>query len=395
MGRLWFLAVLCLTTVGGCGVSDDPTRVNDFTALTAIEIRSQNPRIAAQTSNQFKAIGNFSDVFTRDITADVTWSSLDETIATIRDAAPSKGRARGLAAGVVTIVAQLGEVSASIDFEVTDATIAALSVSPTEATLVSGATLTLSASGLFSDGTTQSLTADVVWASGDAALLTVSNELGSEGQAMALGPVSADTAVAVTAEFPPSAPAATATSTLTVSPTVLESLSVTAPSTTLDTLVTQQFSASGLFSDGTTSDLTAAVTWSSGDSSIALIDSAGLATTLRVGTTSIRADLNGVSAVASLTVTGSSLTSVTVTPSDPVAEVGGAILFTADGIRSDATSADITELVTWSSSNTAVATISNDAGTKGDATALSAGTSQISAALGSFSVPVTLTVNTP
>ena len=52
---------------------------------------------------------------------------------------------------------------------------------------------------------------------------------------------------------------------------------------------TQQFTALGYFNDGTTSDVTTQVTWTSSDTAVATINSNGLATAVGPGTTIITA----------------------------------------------------------------------------------------------------------
>lgn len=66
--------------------------------------------------------------------------------------------------------------------------------------------------------------------------------------------------------------------------------------------------------------------------------------------------------------------------------------FTATGTYSDTSTADITADVTWTSGTPAVATISNGAGTEGEATPLTVGTTLITATLGAVSGSETLTI---
>jgi plastocyanin len=88
-----------------------------------------------------------------------------------------------------------------------------------------------------------------------------------------------------------------------------------------------------------------------------------------------------------------SLTSITVTPANTTIAPGNTEQYMATGHVSDNTDADITNQVTWDSSNTAVATISNAAGSQGLATGVTPGTSTITAKEGTLaSGPVTLTV---
>ena len=57
---------------------------------------------------------------------------------------------------------------------------------------------------------------------------------------------------------------------------------------------TQAFTATGTYSDGTSVDITAGVTWASKDTGVATIDSTGLATGVATGTATITAALSGV-----------------------------------------------------------------------------------------------------
>jgi len=68
----------------------------------------------------------------------------------------------------------------------------------------------------------------------------------------------------------------------------------------------QQFKATGTFSDNSTQDLTSQVTWSSGTPSVATISSGGLATGIGQGSSTITATLTSISAMTTLTVTGTS-----------------------------------------------------------------------------------------
>jgi uncharacterized protein YjdB len=87
-------------------------------------------------------------------------------------------------------------------------------------------------------------------------------------------------------------------------------------------------------------------------------------------------------------VTSASLTSISVTPTNPSIAQGTTQQFTAIGTYSDGTSWDITSEVTWKSDNTSVATVSPT----GLATTVAQGTATITAASGNISGSVTLTI---
>ncbi|MBU5637560.1 DUF3443 family protein [Geomonas sp. Red69] len=88
---------------------------------------------------------------------------------------------------------------------------------------------------------------------------------------------------------------------------------------------------------------------------------------------------------------GPTLTSIAVTPVNSTLTVGTTGQFTATGTYSDNSTRDITSQVSWSSSVAGVATISSAAGTKGMATAVSAGTTTVTATLGGVTGSTNLT----
>ena len=175
-------------------------------------------------------------------------------------------------------------------------------------------------------------------------------------------------------------------------PKTLVSIAVTPANSSIALNTSQKFSATGTFSDSTTQDLTTSVNWTSLDTSIATIDAAGRATGVAAGTTTIKASSGGVFGVATLTVTSATLVSLAILPADPSIALGTSQQFKATGTFSDSTTQDVTELVTWSSSATSVATIGNAAGSNGKATAAAAGVTTISAVRGTIPASTTLTV---
>lgn len=88
--------------------------------------------------------------------------------------------------------------------------------------------------------------------------------------------------------------------------TTLSSISVTPVDSSITKLTTTQFAATGLYSDGTTADITASVTWTSGTESVAVINTVGLATGINPGTSVITATLGSVSGSTNLIITPAS-----------------------------------------------------------------------------------------
>ncbi len=152
----------------------------------------------------------------------------------------------------------------------------------------------------------------------------------------------------------------------------------------------QPFKATAIFSDGTTLDWTTASTWSSGDENIATVSNAlgsngfvtALATTTTTTTTTITATdtANNISGTVTLTVTVLPVVTIAIDPSDAIISSGTTTQFKAYGTLADGTSlVDFTNTVTWSSSNSGIATVSNIVGSYGLVTAVAAGTTIITA----------------
>lgn len=182
-------------------------------------------------------------------------------------------------------------------------------------------------------------------------------------------------------------------------PKTLVSISVTSASSTIANGTTQQFTATGHYSDNSTQNLTNSVTWNSSNAAVATISnsagSEGLATGVGIGAATITAASGSVTGSAALTVTATALISISIAPSSPSIAQGTTLQFTATGSYSDGSIQILTSSVTWSSSNLTVATISNSAGSQGLATALGTGQTTVTAALGSQTTRDILSVNPP
>src|SRR5437773_1166832 len=112
---------------------------------------------------------------------------------------------------------------------------------------------------------------------------------------------------------------------------------------------TQQFTAIGSYSDGSSRDLTALVTWSSSAPSNATIDATGLVTSVAAGSTTISATLGSVRQSTTLTVTNPTITSISITPDGLTLGIGINQQYTVTATYSDLSRQDLVTGVTWSS----------------------------------------------
>lgn len=183
-----------------------------------------------------------------------------------------------------------------------------------------------------------------------------------------------------------------ASSQLTVTNATLSTMTITPANPNLARGLTTQFSVSGKFSDNTTQDLTFDAAWLSSDTGVATVSDAvaskGFAQAVALGSTTVSATFDGAKADTLLTVTGPVLQSIAITPANPTLLSISGTNFKAVGTYSDGTTPDITGLVSWSSSQTGIATIA--AG--GIATTVAQGTSLIRADLDGVSGSTNLKV---
>ncbi len=372
------------------GVSGATTLNVTTATLVSIGITPANPSLPKGTSQAFKATGVYTDHSKHDLTSSVTWSSSSATVALITSmpGSNSNGLAAAMNPGATTITANLNGVFGSTPLTVTPATLVSIGVTPTSTSIAKGLRSQFTATGTYTDNSTQNLTTAVVWNSSDPTVAAVSNASGYDGLGTALNTGS----VTVTATLG----AVSGSTSWTVTPALLVSIGVTPANPSIANGLTNQFIATGVYTDTTTQNLTATVAWSSTNTTVASISNAsgsqGLATGVSPGSATITAASGSVSGSTALTVTAAALVSIGVTPANPSIANGLTNQFIATGTYTDNSTQNLTTSVTWSSSNTGVASISNASGSNGLASALSPGAVTITAALGNVSGTAGLTV---
>jgi hypothetical protein len=141
-------------------------------------------------------------------------------------------------------------------------------------------------------------------------------------------------------------------------PTLL-SITITPLNPTIFLNSTQQFTATGNYSDGSTANITNTVTWTSSAPLVATISSTGLARGITVGTTNITASLNGITSAVDVATVSKQIVSIAITPTTASLQISLTQQFTAIATYTDSTTADITSSATWTSSNPSIATINS------------------------------------
>jgi trimeric autotransporter adhesin len=359
------------------GVSGSITLTVNAPNIKTLAVSSTSASIARGTTVQFNATATLTNGTTENATGLVVWSSSNTSVASV-NLNGAQGLMMGVAAGTATITATANGVSASANLTVTNATLTSINVTPVNALIPLGTVQQFTATGTFSDSTTQDITGTVAWTAAPTSVASITVSGLATGKD--LGSVTI-TATSGTINNSVSA---------TVNAADLSSIAVLPATPTIAQNTTEQFSAIGTFDDGSTHNLTAQVTWSSSNTAVASIGKTNpIATGLTPGSTNITATLGATSGSTMLEVTNATIVSISVTPTGRTIAPTTELSFTATGTFSDSSTQVITTDATWTSSDIAVATV----GAEGGATAVAAGTTNITAAFGGKSGSSLLTVS--
>lgn len=354
--------------------------------LVSIAITPGNDSIAPGTNVQLRAIGTFNDGGTRDLTHTASWTNSNPSIASVGS---GNGFVVGLTAGTITVTATLGSVSGSTNLTVSGAHIVSISVTPTSATIPIGGQAHFTATGVFDDSSTQDLTSTATWSSSNTSVATVGNSGGTFGTATGVSSGSAT----ISASFSFAGASATGNASLTVSSGTLVSISISPSGGLVAPGATFGFVATGQYSDGSHQALFGSiVSWSSSDTTIATVSTAGVATGQSPGVVTVTAQSGSVTGTANLVVESSALVAIQVSPTNAGVPVGFQTQFSAIGMFANGDSQNLTGSVTWTSSAPSIATISNTGGSIGVVTGVQPGNATISAAFGGLVGNATVTV---
>ena len=450
-----------------------PTATATPELVSLVLAPSTAKRNVGQTQN-FTATGTYSDGNAKNLTQSVTYASSDPNVVQAPNTVGNKGQTIAVGAGIATISATdpgsgvtTTASGGDAQFEVvipptptpthtgptgTPTLSATPTISPTPvlvrlalkplaATRPVGAIQNYTATAVFSDGSEKNFTQKVVYSSTDLGVAIATNEDGNAGKVEAVGVgtatisalepttgVSSDASnesgvltVVVPPTPTPTRTGTTPTKTKTPTPTPtatpkLVSL-VLAPATAKRTVgQTQNFTATGTYSDGNTKNVTQSVTYSSSDPNVAsapnVTGNKGQVIAVGQGVATISAvdPASGISTAGSQgdaeftvvvaptptpTHTGPTgtktltptptvsptpvLVSLALSPTTTKKVVGGFQAFTATGTFSDGSTKNLTQRVDYASSNPAVAEATNDVtSNKGRVNAVGIGTATIS-----------------
>lgn len=276
----------------------------------------------------------------------ISWSSDIPGVASVS----GTGRVTAILLGTATITATVEGRTGTATVTVVPVPVARVAIAPASVSVVLGTTQQLTATAR--DAAGNALTGrPVLWESANPELATVSETGVVTG--IALG------AVTITATVE----GQSATAAIMVVPVPVATVSVSPAPVSLVAFTTQQLSATTRDAAG---NILAdrVVTWSSSNSGVATVSSAGLVTAVAPGTATITASSEGRSGTSVVTVTPPPVASVTVTPSAVTIAVNSFQQLTAT-LRDAAGNVLTGRSVEWSSGSTGLASVTNSGVVRG------------------------------
>ncbi len=296
----------------------------------------------------------------------VTWSSSNASVATV----DQSGRVAALKEGTATITAKAGDKTATCSVTVSKNVVAVTSIAlnKTSLSLKEGESETLVATVSPDNATDKTVT----WSSSNTSIATVD----ASGRVTAIKEG--------TATITATAGDKSATCSVTVSKNVVAVTSIALNKTSLSLKEGESETLVATVSPDNATDKT--VTWSSTNTSVATVDASGRVTAIKEGTATITAKAGDKSATCSVTVSKNvvAVTSIALNKTSLSLKEGESETLVATVSPDNATD----KTVTWSSTNTSVATV--DA--SGRVTAIKEGTATITAKAGDKSATCAVTV---
>ena len=343
-------------------------------ALQSISVTPNPSSLPIGESEQLTATGTYSDGSVQDVTHTVVWTSSASTVTVAL-----QGVATGAAMGAATISAAQFEIKGTATVTVGQPALLSIAVAPNQSSLPLGESAQLSATGTFSDGTTQDLTQSATWTSSSPTVAS----LNGPGAVAAAGIGSAQLSAAYQG--------VTGNASVTVSQPALLSIAVSPNPSSLPLGESEQLQAVGNFSDGSVQNLTQSATWTSTAPTIASVTATGSVTGKVVGAAQLSAAYQGITGVASVTVAQPALLSIAVSPNPSSLPLGETQPLQATGTYSDGSTQNLTQTATWSSSPPTIASVN----TQGVVSGLAIGAAQLSAVYQGVTGSATVNVGKP
>ncbi|WP_281221673.1 Ig-like domain-containing protein [Photobacterium sanguinicancri] len=341
------VSLTCTLLLFGCNSGSSSDGPSSEPSLTSIQIAPTNTIVKGisalsfhkGTTMKFVAIGYYSDGTNQNIDSSVDWNI--NNLYTAYNV--GSGYLNGLNKGSFKVSASLkGITSNTLDVAVSEAAVTDVHVTPLIATFPKGTHEQLTATASYSDETSQDVTSSVTWNSYDTNVATISKD----GVLSAVRPGYADITATIEGIESRSILAH-------VTSAEAKSITLNSNSETIISGQTIALKVTAHFGDGSTRDISQAITWISQDDTIVKNTEQLLLKGLKPGNTSVEAKWGTLlSKPVNITVSGAILTDIEISPPYIARLIkGNNAQLKATGTYSDGKKYDITQLVQWSMSD--------------------------------------------
>ncbi|MBY5920669.1 Ig-like domain-containing protein [Ferrimonas balearica] len=328
-------------------------------------------------TQSYQALALYLDGTEHPVTDVAQWTVADANVANVT----APGQIQTLAMGDTQVQVNWKGASQEARLVVLDAEPVALEVTPSGASMPLGTSLQMHSALVLADQQRIDVTNQVEWSLDDQYLQAVDdvNHPGLvTGIATGLG------VVQTTLTLPKKT--LSVVTGITVTDATVTALQLTPVNGIYPAGTTGTYTALAYYSDGQVMDVTREVTWSSSEPDVVQMVNAGSeagdAVALQPGESLIQASFGGVDASTGVTITDAVLTAIQVSPPVATAPVGVRVAYQAIGVFSDGHIQELTQRISWQSSDTSVAEFSGSGAVSNQTLALKPGSTTISARFG-------------
>jgi hypothetical protein len=353
------------------------TEIEEDSPVVFIEINADDLTIPAGASEELRLTVVHANGTRKSREEEAIWVSSDPETASFDDTLqPYLMRGRKL--GAVEVSTSLMGFSARKKLTVVEAEFLRFEVNPKKANV--GSTQRFRLNAIYSDGSSIDVANNAHWQSSNNTIAKIDNTRDSAGyfDMLAAGNVS------ITATYE----GVSTTQLAQVELREIESIDITTESgvTVLNVGTTAQLRATAHYKTGGEGDVTSSIGWSSSNPSIATVDdsleSKGVVSPVSGGYVTISGSFSGVVGSIELTIMQDTFQSYEIRPSGQRVPQGLSVDFKLIGIRADESEQDLTDNAFWHSSADLLGPVSNDPGQIGRVTAMSPGTTTLTATYG-------------
>jgi trimeric autotransporter adhesin len=287
--RLVVLLLVILSVTGfGCGESIQPT----------LEVAPESGTIVTGRDAQLTVTRRFPGGQVDDVTTRVNYTSSNRNILGVSATGKLIPGDQGGAA-VIRVADPNSEAFTTAVFTVVPPRVESIDVIPSPAIVMAPLDRRqFEARGRFSDGVTRVITGNTQWSSSNEAAAVVGRTAADNGLVSAVAP---GDSIIVARDSETGIEGRTTVFVRGAGPQLVAVVVEPNPATVAVSGI-QQFAALGVYADGSSTAITTAVQWSSGDDTILTIDGNGLATGLKIGSTAVTAFVNSAQVRASAAV---------------------------------------------------------------------------------------------